>query len=292
MTGANGTSRGAGLTLDQFISGIYLPWVKIHKRSWHMDERVARKHISPFFGHRIMANIHREEIDAWLGEMLNAGLARASCNRFLAVLKAIFGAALERKLVLHSPCADIASFKIYARRERYLNSREAALLMSYLSGSTQPQAYALRLLLLTGARKSEILQARWEDVDLEKGILLVPISKSGRPRPIFLSGAAREVIRIIPATSSWLFPAPRRDKPLSDIYLFWNETRQKLGLADVRIHDLRHTFASLLVNAGHSLYEVQTLLGHSDPRTTMRYAHLGTESLISAAESISRLVSG
>ena len=68
---------------------------------------------------------------------------------------------------------------------------------------------------------------------------------------------------------------------------FWNRIRRELGLADVRIHDLRHTFASFLVNAGHSLYEVQKLLGHGDPRTTMRYAHLGQASLVAAAQTVS-----
>ncbi|MFQ9367288.1 MAG: site-specific integrase, partial [Bilophila wadsworthia] len=75
------------------------------------------------------------------------------------------------------------------------------------------------------------------------------------------------------------------------IYVFWNKLRRSLGLADVRIHDLRHTFASFLVNAGHSLYEVQKLLGHSDPRTTMRYAHLGQASLMAAAETVSGFLS-
>ena len=82
------------------------------------------------------------------------------------------------------------------------------------------------------------------------------------------------------------FPGHAPGKPLSDIYIFWNRLRNALGLTDVRIHDLRHTFASFLVNAGHSLYEVQKLLGHSDPRTTMRYAHLGQAALLAAAETV------
>ncbi len=97
------------------------------------------------------------------------------------------------------------------------------------------------------------------------------------------------VIRDLPRGPGcpWLFPGHAPGKPLSDVYLFWDGLRRGLGLADVRIHDLRHTFASFLVNAGHSLYEVQKLLGHSDPRTTMRYAHLGQASLLAAAQSVS-----
>lgn len=155
--------------------------------------------------------------------------------------------------------------------------------------SDRPEAFALRLLLLTGGRKSEILKARWENVRLDQRLLTVPLSKSGRPRHILLSEAAIKVLRVLPRTlgNPWLFPGHAPGKPLSDIYRFWNELRRSLGLADVRIHDLRHTFASFLVNAGHSLYEAQKMLGHSDPRTTMRYAHLGQASLLAAAETVS-----
>ena len=188
-----------------------------------------------------------------------------------------------------SPCAGVSSFKIHTQRERYLSREEAQRLMRALENSKHPEAFALRLLLLTGARKSEILKARWEHVRLELRLLIVPLSKSGRPRHILLSDAALDVVRAMPRTpgNPWLFPGHAPGKPLSDLYLFWNRLRRDLGLADVRIHDLRHTFASFLVNAGHSLYETQKMLGHSDPRTTMRYAHLGQASLLAAAETVS-----
>ena len=116
--------------------------------------------------------------------------------------------------------------------------------------------FALRLLLLTGARKSEVLKARWEHVRPNQRLLTVPLSKSGKPRHISLFDEAIAVIRAIPWVPGcpWLFPGHAPDKPLSDIYQFWNKVRRGLGLTDVRIHDLRHTFASLLVNAGHSRY--------------------------------------
>jgi len=162
--------------------------------------------------------------------------------------------------------------------------------MRELERSDRPETAALLLLLLTGARKSEILKARREHVDLERGLLTVPLSKSGKPRHISLSREAAAVIRSLPRIPGvpWLFPGRAPDKPLSDIYLFWNGLRRRIGLDDVRVHDLRHTFAGFLVTAGHSLYEVQKLLGHSDPRTTMRYAHLGQDALRRAAETVSR----
>ncbi|WP_165070753.1 site-specific integrase [Desulfovibrio sp. ZJ200] len=283
--------RDAPITLDAFVANVYLPHVTIRKRSWRVDERIARQHLSPAFGDRRLADIQRHEVEDWLHGLSTRGLAPATCNRILAVFKTICSLAVMRGLLPagQSPCAGVSCFKIHTLRERYLSREEAQRLMRALEKSDRPEAFAIRLLLLTGARKSEILKARWEHARLDLRLLIVPLSKSGKPRHIPLSDEAMAVIRAIPRQSGnpWLFPGHAPGKPLSDLYLFWNRLRRSLGLADVRIHDLRHTFASFLVNAGHSLYEVQRLLGHSDPRTTMRYAHLGQASLLAVAETVS-----
>ena len=279
------------INLDAFVSNVYLPHVKLRKRSWSVDERIARQHLSSSFGARKLADIPRHEVEDWLHGLSSSGLAPATCNRILAVFKTICSLAVLRGLLPagQSPCAGVSPFKIHTQRERYLTQDEAQRLMRALEKSDRPEAFAIRLLLLTGARKSEILKARWENIRLDLRLLIVPLSKSGRPRHIPLSDAALEVLRAMPRSSGnpWLFPGHAPGKPLSDLYLFWNKLRRELGLADVRIHDLRHTFASFLVNAGHSLYEAQKMLGHGDPRTTMRYAHLGQASLLAAAETVS-----
>lgn len=279
------------LNFDAFVSTIYLPQIKFRKRSWKVDERIARQHLSPVFGDRRLANIQRHEVEDWLYGLSGKGLAPATCNRILAVFKTICSLAVRRGILSggQSPCMGVSPFKIHTQRERYLSREEARQLMRALEKSDRPEAFALRLLLLTGARKSEILKARWENIRLDLRLLVVPLSKSGKPRHIPLSDEAVAVLRTIPRApgNPWLFPGHAPGKPLSDLYLFWNRLRRELGLADVRVHDLRHTFASFLVNAGHSLYEAQKLLGHSDPRTTMRYAHLGQPSLLTAVETVS-----
>lgn len=287
----SGQPERSTFNLDDFVSYVYLPHMRLRKRSWRVDERIARQHLSPTFGARDLAGIQRHEVEDWLRGLSEKGLASATCNRILAVFKTICSLAAMRGLLPQgqSPCAGGSPFKIHAQRERYLSQDEAQRLMRALEKSSRPEALAIRLILLTGARKSEILKARWENVRLDLHLLIVPLSKSGKPRYIPLSHEAIAVICAIArqADNPWLFPGHALGKPLSDLYLFWNNIRRELGLGDVRIHDLRHTFASFLVNAGHSLYEVQTLLGHSDPRTTMRYAHLGQASLLAAAETVS-----
>lgn len=280
-------------TLNDFVIRVYIPYIEIRKRSWRMDARIFRSILSPAFGERILAFINGDEVDDWLHELLMAGLAPATCNRYLSVFKSICSLAASYGIFQNgkSPCANIKCFKIHTFRERFLSRYEARRLMGRLLESDKIAAFALRLLLLTGARKNEILRARWENINLEHKILWVPLSKSGKSRHIILSNAAIEVINSIPRVpdSPWLFPGKSPGQPISDIYLYWNRLRHELGIQDVRIHDLRHTFASFLVNSGHSLYEAQQLLGHKNPKTTMRYAHIGQKTLRAATETVGHI---
>lgn len=289
------TSRSSSkLTLDSFVSQVYLPHVKARKRSWDVDERIARKHLSPIFGRCRIGEITTFDVERWLTNLSESGLAPATCNRILAALKSICALA---EVFGHipfglSPCRQVKQLKVRSRKERFLSVEEGKKLMAYLRTIDKKESKALQLLLLTGARKSEILKARWEDLDLENRVLTVPVSKSGKPRYIYLSEEAVDVFRQINRMDGgdWIFPGRNLEKPVSDIYQFWNRTRCHLGLKDVRIHDLRHTFASYLVSNGHTLYEAQQLLGHSDPRTTIRYAHFVQRALVEATGSVSRLL--
>jgi len=147
------------------------------------------------------------------------------------------------------------------------------------------------LLLLTGGRRNEITQAKWEYVNWERRTLLVPLSKSGKPRAIALNGPALALLRAIPRTDNpYIFPSPVNGKPSASLFFPWDRIRKRAGLKDVRLHDLRHSYASFLVNQGISLYVVQGLLGHAHSRTTQRYAHLAHETLQDAAELVGDVV--
>lgn len=181
-------------------------------------------------------------------------------------------------------------------RERYLQAHEVRALFDELDQNVNRMVgQVIRLLLYTGARKREVLDARWSEVDLAQGVLWVPPerSKSRKPRPIALSYSAVELIRSLPREPDvpYLFFNPRTRKPPVSIFSAWNTIRHKVGLADVRLHDLRHSYASFLVNAGHSLYEVQRLLGHQDPKVTMRYAHLSQGVMVDAANHVADILS-
>lgn len=277
-------------TFAIFVEQIYMPHIMARKRSWRLDESIIRRHIMGAFGGHAIKDIKTLQIEQWLTDLKEKGFAPGTCNRILAACKSIFAMAEKTGHLAQgmSPARHARGFKNYQRRERYLSQSEIASLMAALDNNQRLEAKAIQLLLLTGARKNEVLKAKWENVNLEQQILTVPISKSGKPRFILLSTQAVQVLKELQKNSNciWLFPARDHTKPLSDIYTHWNKIRISLGLKDVRIHDLRHTFASLLVNSGRSLYEAQKLLGHADPRTTMRYAHMSKGALLNAVEGI------
>ena len=264
------------------------------KRSWDFDQRILYLYILPYLGEKCMRQIHKKDIISWQGTLRGRGLAPSSCNRAFVLLKTIFNHALVLGAVPqgHTPFLGVPMFEDKIRRERYLTAEEARRLLVALERSQQTSAKVIQLLLYTGARRCEILKARWEHVHYESRLLTVPLSKSGRTRHIPLSDAAILVLRSIQGKSDWVFPRRDGEGPLGSVFKYWSRLRKQLGLEDVRLHDLRHSFASFMVNSGCSLYEVQQCLGHYDPKVTMRYAHLASESLVQAANKVSRAVQG
>ena len=179
------------------------------------------------------------------------------------------------------------------QRNRYLTKEEAQVLSAAIANDeNRTAANAIMLLLLTGARRNEITQARWEHVFWDERKLHVPISKSGKPRWISLSASAIGLLRSIPrcAGNDYIFPAPTTGRPSPSLWFPWKRIRDRAGLGDVRLHDLRHSFASFLVNEGVSLYVVQGLLGHANAKTTQRYAHLQSDTLSRATDVVDAIV--
>ena len=144
------------------------------------------------------------------------------------------------------------------------------------------------MLILTGARKREVLDAKWKDFDLARRLWRIPTTKSGKARFVPLSDGAIGLLQNVPRLEGvdYVFPHPIKGVPYASIFYAWHKARTLAGLTDVRLHDLRHSHASFLVNAGRTLYEVQHILGHSQVATTQRYAHLSPDTLLAATNSV------
>lgn len=272
-------------------------------------------HVFPRLGTKVAAKVVRTDVAALHLAMRSNG---SSANRVLAIVSSMYSFGSKLGLVPEgfNPARSIEKYREQGR-ERYLSGEELQRLGAAISeGETvgipwdldpsHPQAKhvpkswkgqrekldayaaaALRLLILTGARLREILNLRWREVDLERGLLLLPDSKTGR-KTIVLSDAALSVIRgLIPVTgltiaekaSGYVIKGASDDKPRADLKKPWAAVQRRSGLYGVRLHDLRHTFASIGAGASLGLPIVGKLLGHSQPQTTARYAHLDADPL-------------
>ncbi|KQM13892.1 site-specific integrase [Novosphingobium sp. Leaf2] len=251
-------------------------------------ERVIRCHLVPKWGTMRLDEIKSQAVATWLAEKRKV-LAPASVEKLRVTLNRMFELAAEWQMpgASPNPVRSVKRLKFNNKREKYLTADEAKRLLSACDASLCKQLGSIvRLLLLTGARKQELLRAKWSDVDLERRAWHIPLTKTGVPRYVPLSSAAVAVIEGLRRWDDcpWLIPNPETRKPYTDLKRPWDTARDKAGLPDLRLHDCRHSAASFLVNSGVDLYAVGKILGHSDHQSTMRYAHLANDTLMSAVE--------
>lgn len=291
-------------TFAAFVEERYMPYIKGYKRSWHLDESLLRNHLLPVFGHRYLDEITKEDVISMHQKRRASGAAPASANRLLVVMRYIFNLAVRWEIqgVTKNPTADIPLFEENNKIERYLTSEEAGRLHAAIQDSESKMLkYIVPMLIFTGARKREVLDARWSEFDLDKKFWRIAVNKTGKARFVPLSDSVLELLEAVKmehsrwsklTNSEWVFANPETGKPYVQLYYAWDTARKRAGLAGFRVHDLRHSFASLLINAGRSLYEVQKILGHTQIRTTQRYSHLADETLLAAASTAAEALGG
>jgi integrase len=282
-------------TFAKFVEEDFLPHIKTYKRSWGSDVSLLNNHLLPALGHLHMDIIARRDVQRLLTSRLDMGKAPGTCDRMLILARHVFNCAIKWKTpgVKANPAKEVDLLNVDNKRERFLSEEEVRRLYSAVLASENPMLkYIVPMLLLTGARKREVLDARWEDFDVDNRLWRIPFTKSGRPRTVPMSDGVMSVLDTVPriAGSPYVFPNPDTKKPFVTIHYTWDTARKRAGLRDVRMHDLRHSFASILINSGRSLYEVQHLLGHTQVKTTERYAHLQQDTLMTAANVVANLV--
>ncbi|MBF0268688.1 MAG: tyrosine-type recombinase/integrase [Alphaproteobacteria bacterium] len=263
----------------------------VHKkpRSASQDRRLIDNRINPAMGSLKVEQITRADILKLQNEMRNTPY---EANRALALLSKMFNLAeaWEIRALDTNPCRHIKKNK-EQKRERFLSADELSNLGAYLTEAKSnailhPTMIAgIRLLLMTGCRLSEVCGFRWDGLNAEAGTLRLADSKTGA-KTIYLSHPALDVIKGLKKESDWMLPS-RHDSELpmkgDALYQCWKVVRAALGFKEVRLHDLRHTFASWAVMGGQSLPVTGALLGHTAMQTTNRYAHFASNPLREAA---------
>jgi integrase len=269
--------------------------VKKKPRSIKEDRRLLDRVILPTLGSRRLGDISRVDIGRFHHSLREAPY---QANRALALLSKLFN--LCEKWGLRpdgtNPCRHVEKFR-EERKERYLTPAElsrlgVALADAETENAELPQAIAaIRLLILTGARLSEILTLRWDFVEVEKKELNLPDSKTGK-KTIQLGEAAVELLTNMPryVGSPYVIPGQKSGQHLVGLPKIWGRIKTKAGVEDVRLHDLRHSFASSAALAGMSLPFIGALLGHRELATTNRYVHLMNDPLKQAADKVTATI--
>ena len=269
LNAVRGASSDSPL-LSDFVQERYLPFAQETKRSWKADERNLDRHILPHLGAYRLNGITTEVLMDWTNTLKLTGLTYSSCFRMFWLLKYVLNCAVRWGVLPSDTAFKAANLPTKpGRKPVLLNSVEVLQLLDVLKNYRhRASANAIHLMLLTGASKSEILHARWEDVDFERGTLFTDHTFTGRPHLIPLNNEALKLIQKLPRRDDvpWLF-FTRNGTRLAAITREWYEIRELFGRPELRLQDLRHSFANFLVSIGINQRDLRGILGHYKPET-------------------------
>jgi len=307
--------RAAAPTVDELADRYLEEYARPHKRprSTEEDQRNLKLHVRPALGSLKAAAVTRQDVLKLHHQMRGTP---GAANRVASLLSKMFGLAEEWGIrpEASNPCRRIKRFEERSF-DRFLSGDELQRLGHALDAAgadEHPSAIAIiRLLALTGCRLGEIMSLEWSFVDFERSCLRLPASKTGA-KVVRLGAPALDLLADLPrfaspdssSPSPFVFPAARGANTSPDrtrrigaghfvgIERIWQRVRARAGLADVRLHDLRHTYASWSVMGGATLHMTGALLGHRQAGTTMRYAHLAEDPVQAAAERVAGTIAG
>jgi integrase len=278
---------------DKWLADYVKPKLKPHTQRDY--QQLLRQHILPALGQLSVAHIGRDDV-----VRLHVAMEKIPrrANYALATLRALLNFAIELGLrpTGSNPGRGIKPYR-ENKRERFLAEAEIAKAADAITAAEQAGtlgphgAAGLRLCLFTGARSGEITAIEWSHIDWQRRLIRLPDSKTNEPRTIHLSEPALEVLKGLPRIGPYVVAGGRPGEAYQSLRRAWISIRNRVGLDDVRLHDLRHSYASLAASKGISLQTIGKLLGHRDPQTTARYSHLATDAVAAVNDQLGEAIS-
>jgi site-specific recombinase XerD len=276
------------ITLDTFWTEHALPYLKLHKRSWDRDEQLYRIRIKPKFGAMSLRDITRYQVQQFQTQLAAEDLSPASQDHHIKLFRRLLNLAVEWEFLEKNVLRGIKLLNVDNQLHDVADDEQLRKLVEVLhTDANRPVCNILLFLLSTGARVSEAMKAKWSEVDLDKSIWYIPAAnaKSKRARTVPLNDSARRAIEEAGKRERFdvIFANPETGQSYVRITRTFYRLRKLAGISKMRIHSCRHQYADRVLAAGGSLYSVQMLLGHADPRVSQRYAKLSMKALQEAA---------
>jgi len=262
------------------------------KRSYDRDKQIAGV-LCEFFAGKTLKEIKKSDVEKFKKERSESNTRYererrpATVNRELAVLSAILTLAVDDELIPSNPCRRVRPLRVDNQRSRYLTHDEEKRLMAALDRQEWLRS-VVTMAVHTGMRRGEIFKLKWFDVDFSRGIIHVRDTKTAKDRDVPMSGAVREMPERQPKTSGHVFPSPKTGGQLVDIKRPFGLACAAAQIKDLRFHDLRHTAATRMADAGINVVVIAEILGHGDIRTTKRYSHAMDEAKREAVEKLAK----
>jgi integrase len=281
LTAAKAREMTLAQLADKWLADYVKPKLKPHTIRDY--QQLLQQHILPALGQLSVAHIGRDDVVRLHVTM--AEIPRRA-NYAISTIRALLNFAIEIGLrpAGSNPARGIKPYR-ENKRERFLTEAEIAkaadaITVAEQAGTIGPHGAAgLRLCLFTGARSGEVAAIEWSHIDWQRRLIRLPDSKTNEPRTIHLSEPALEVLKAIPRIGPYVIAGAKPNQAYGNLRRAWIFARGRVGLDDVRLHDLRHSYASLAASKGISLQTIGKLLGHRDPQTTARYSHLAIDAV-------------
>ena len=282
------------ITFEEFYREHYLKWCYKRQAYYEKMKKYFLNVLPEWFKRLKLNEIGIKEIELVQNHILENGKSIATCNRYIAIIQACFTKAYEWNFINEDKLKIIRKVKKLKGeigRLRFLSKEEIRALLA----NCEPHLYPIVFTALnTGMRKSEILNLKWDNVDLKHGLILLEKTKNGERREIPINEPLKQLFKQLftnrRLNTEYVFVNPETGKRYIDLKRSFHSACKKAGIRDFRFHDLRHTFASQLVMNGVDLKTVQELLGHKTIKMTLRYAHLSQAHKKEAVKALEKVI--